>query len=346
MFTAAGLAALFLLGGVPADAQDTAPDGKPEAAPRAPEPAGKQFALATNSRLPFPPDADRWVDAISTQPAIVSVPGAGDVTIRKQAVLVYRPAGNAMRWEDLVEQHAAAGLLSPTAQPRLQLSKLPETEADAGNAYEDRIYSTGVPGEHVTLGMVRNMRSQHLLVYSVLLHSKFDDASALLYSRATASRLGEQARRRRIATPVPPGAVAGGSVIRFQGVQLRQLQVSLTGDRTVSPTVRRMAEVIFPQATAVTRSVWRTAAPMTDRALIDYYVGEARRLGWGAPASTDETQPGKPTLLFQRPYGGGVVLLRAQPTPATTPGALVRPSTTIIVLEVEGPVSLAALLAR
>jgi hypothetical protein len=347
----AGLAVLLAAGSLlvapPLQAEDRPPAAKPTEGKRVePAAAVAPAPLATNSRLPYPADADRWVDAVSTQAVIVSVPGVGDVTVRKQSVLVYRPAGDRMRWEDLIAQHVAAGTLPAGAEPRMQMLKLPEGEREGTNTYEDRVYATRVPGEHLTLGMVRNLRTQHLLVYAVLLQSKMEDTPALLFSRDTAGRLAEQARQRRIATPVPAGAVAAAPVIRLQGAQLRQLQESLTSDANVSPTVKRIAQVVFPQATSVTRSVWRTAAPMSDRAFVDYYLGEARRLGWGAPVSRDETHVGKPTLLFQRPYSGGVVLLRAQPTPVTTATPIPRASTTIFTFEMEGNINVSALLTR
>lgn len=311
------------------------------AAPKAE--AAAPYALAQTSRLPYPTGADRWVDAVSAGTVSVNVPGAGVAMIRKQAVMVFRPAGDRMRWEDLEGMYSAAGILPPGAAPKLSLLKLPEGEppAGSGNAFEDRVYRTRIPGEHVALGLIRNLRTQNLLVYAVVLSSKLNDAQALLYARSTVESLAEEARQQRLKLPPPAGAAPVAGVIRLQGAQLRQLQQSLVADPTVSPAVKRMAEVVLPQATAVTRSVWRTRAPLADREFFTHYTAQARARGWSAPLSRDESEPGRPTLLFQRPYNSGVVLVRAQPT--TGAQALVQPSTTIFQFEMEGTINVSAL---
>lgn len=319
-----------------------------EAGPPPVSPTGAataSFTLAQTSRLPYPAGAERWVDALGSNAVNVSIPGAGVTVIRKQAVLVFKPVGDRARWEDLEAMYVAAGILAPGAEPKLRLLKMPEGEparAASTNAFEDRVYRTRVPGEHLALGLIRNLRTRNLLVYGVLLASKLNDAQALLYARSSVETLTEEARVQRMQLPAPAGSVPAAGVIRLHGPQLRQLQQSLVADPGVSPAVKRMAEVVLPQASAVTRSVWRTQGPLSDRAFFDHYTAQARARGWGAPLSRDETQPGRPTLLFQRPYNSGVLLLRAQPTPAR-PEALLQPSTTIFCFEMEGAINVSAL---
>ena len=48
------------------------------------------------------------------------------------------------------------GRLAPGAEPKLSLLKVPEGEVTAAsNAFEDRVYRTVVPGEHLALGLIR-----------------------------------------------------------------------------------------------------------------------------------------------------------------------------------------------
>lgn len=302
------------------------------------------YLLGEKSRLPYPPGADRWVDAAGADPVTVNVPGVGFTSLRGQAAMVYRPQGDRMRWEDLTAMCVKAGILPADPQPKLTMLKVPEGEqATTGNAFEDRIYRTQVPGQHVALGLVRNLRSRHLLVYEMQLTSKLNDAQALLYARATIESLAEEARQQRMQLPGPPGGTPLGSVIRLRGAQIRQLQQALAKDPTVAPAVRRMAAIVLPQATTVTRRAWRTAVPLGDKEFFDFYTAQSKQRGYPAPVSRDESHPSRPTLLLQRPHNSGVTLVRAQPT-AGVEGAL--GSTTVFVFDMDGNINVDALVAR
>jgi hypothetical protein len=328
------------------------PVARAEEAPGAPgdRPAASAGVLySERSRLPYPTSADRWADALSTNAVTVSVPGAGVTVLRKQAVLVYRPALDRVSWEELTAMYVNMQVLPESPQPKLNVKKLPEPAAPglvapAANAFDERIYRTRLPGEHLALGTIRNLKSQNLLVYAVLLNSKLDDAQALLYAHGVAESLAEEARQRRMETPPPPGGVPAAGVVRISGEPLRRLQASMQRDPNASGAVKRMASVVLPQALSLTRRVWRVP-PMSDRQFFDYYTAHARRVGWGAPISQDETSPGRPTLLFQRPGGAGVVLVRAEPTPIG-PAAVVRQSTTVHVFEIDGNIDVSVLVNR
>lgn len=306
-------------------------------------PAG--VLLGEQSRLPYPVGADRWVDAAGADAVTVNIPGVGFTAIRRQAAMVYRPQGDRMRWEDVTSMCVKAGVLPPNPEPKLTLTKVPEGEGAAvGNAFEDRIYRTRTPGEHLAMGLIRNLRSQHLLVYEMLLTSKLNDAQALLYARGTVEGLAEEARQRRMQLPAPPGGTPLGSVIRLQGAQVRQLQQALARDPNISPAVRRMADVVLPQATTVTRSAWRTAVPLADKEFFDFYTAQAKLRGYPAPISRDESHPERPTLLLQRPYNSGVTLVRAQPSPAGEGGGAA--GTTVYVFDMDGSINVDALVTK
>jgi hypothetical protein len=302
------------------------------------------YLLAEKSRLPYPSGVDRWVDARSDDPVTINVPGAGATLIQRQAALIYRPQNDRASWDSLGVLYEKAGILNPKAAPKLTLMKMPEGEAPKGNAFEDRIYETRTPGERLALGLIRNLQSQHLLVYQMTISSKMNDAQSLLYARSTVEGLAEEARVERMRLPGPPGSTSIGSVITLRGSQVRTLQNALTQDAAVSDEVKRMATVVLPQATSVSRTAYRTATHLSDKEFFDYYIAQARQRGYTAPISRDESHPGRPTLLFQRPYNSGVTLVRAQPTTNTIQGGL--NPTTVYIFEMDGAINVDALTSK
>jgi hypothetical protein len=296
---------------------------------------------AVRSQLPSAPGADVWVDLVGVDAKGVPTPsiaGQAPGIVRRYAVNVFRPAGDNLKWDDLLSLYMAQGVLAPGAPLLLSSAVNPAvTVVPAGgamNAKDLRVYKPRAGGDVLVLGLIRNLRTRHQLAFGVLLTGTFDNAQALLYGAGLAESLAEDARKQRMRPPVPQGAVPIAASQRLTtAAQLQQLQTSIIQSPAISERVKQMARAILPGATSITLYAYRTSGPLTDAAFAQFYNREAARLGWGAPVSQDETQPGFPALLFQRSTGDGMMMVRAQPA-AGAGGP--KPSTAIYILMVEG----------
>lgn len=311
---------------------------------------GAPVLLAPKSRLPYPADADVWVDA-QGQPR-VTVPGVEPGLIRGVAVLVYRPRGDSLTWGAQLELCARQGLLSAGGRPEFSVNSAPPASEESpdpnANAEETNAFRAA-DGGYVVLGQIRNLRTRHQLAYVVLLSGKLNGVQAVAQARSVVDELAGTAKLLRLGPPVPPGSTAAGPSLRLEGDRVRQLLQGIELSARSTPRVKAMARAVLPQATAVTLSTWRTAAALSDQAFFAFYLQQAVRLGWGPPIGQDESVPGRPTLLFQRPNGDGVMMVRAQPAPPGTlgpGGATNRLTTTLYVLMMEGKINAASLSPR
>jgi hypothetical protein len=260
------------------------------------------------------------------------VPG----TLASSSFLVFRPKGDNLKIEELAGIYAFSGYIVEGSVPLFKASSVPSAEITTVlNAKETFVYKTRTGGRWLVLGLIRNLRSQHQLASAVILNGTLDSLQAVAESNRLVELYAGEAQRRRQAPPMPAGTVPAGPTARWEGAKLAQLLQAINRDPAVSARVKEMATSVIPQATSINYSTWKTAAPLSDQAFVDFYTQQGLKLGWGAPVSTDQTQPGRPTLLFQRANKEGYVMLRAQPTPAGPVGTVTRPSTTIIALDVE-----------
>ena len=343
-----GLAVLFLL----VSAITPAPPARAQAPGRsvvAGVPGAAEALLAPKSRLPYPSDADVWVDAGGAVRAVVPAPGAGAPAIIQEArVLVFQPRADRLSLERLTALFAGSGILAAAQKPVLEASAVPpvkEGVADPNlNAGDARVYATPLPDQVLVIGLIRNIRSQNQLAFAVLFRGKLRPAQALLEARALVNDLAGKAKTRRQGLPVPPGAEPADTTVRLEGPALRQLQISIEAAPGISIKVKEMARAVIPQATAITRSTWRCPGRLSDARFAQFYRQEAEKLGWSL-VSEDVTQSGRPTLLFRRPGGEGVVMVRAEPGP-TLVGAATRPHTIVYILAMDGKINVNSLLPK
>jgi hypothetical protein len=338
LFGAGALAALSLTSAV-ARAQE--PEAGPAPTPPAPA-AGTETPVRTapligpRSRLPATGGAELWVDLSgigSPGVTVLPTPGRPAAVIRQYSVLVFRPVGDNLSWEELTALYVNHGLL-PSAPPVLNIGSLPPLAAAQGsplNARDTRLYKAKNGSDYLALGLIRNLRSRNQLAYAVLLAGKLDNVQAALQANALAETLANDYLTRRNSPPIPMGAVSVQPSVTATGARLSALQSNIASDRSVSPRVKELARL----ASSATLYQLRTAAPLTDRQFLEFYTREAASRGWGQPISQDETRPGYPTLLFQRPTNDGVMMVRAAPSPPTI-GGLQRPGTIIVLLMMEG----------
>lgn len=298
--------------------------------------------VAPKSRLPYPAGSRLLVDAVGVAPSAPVAPGlsAAGGLVRVAIVLPPAPARDLAA---LLRPLVSAGLLPPEAQPVLSVqaaSRGGSTPPDEANVYEG-------PGGTVALGLLRGTRAGPA-AYTVAFDRRVEPAQAVAVARATALRLaatalaapGVPARPGPAVSLVPAGAVPLGPQSRVQGVALQQLAAGIQQSPQLTPRLRRLAVGLLGQATAVTYSSWRTAAPLAGSAFAAFYSQPLILRTWGRPVVRDETDPQRPTYLFQRPDGRGVVMVRAQPH---TPRSGGKPVTTLYLLEMEGAISLAGL---
>ncbi len=317
----------------------TSQPGKANAAPGSPA-----TLHAPKSRLPYPADAEVWADATGTP--LNTPPGVPVGAVKRVSILVFRPRGDVLPWDRFVQIYVADGKLAPNPELKLGLSPLPKVQPAATapqNLEETNVYETRMGKDILVLGIIRNARTQHLLGYSVLVNGTLNNAQALVQARSMVTELAENARRIRISVPRPTNSVAAAPTWRIDGNRLRQLVQSIAKDASLSPRVREIARVVMPQATAIEHSTFRTPRPVSDATFLDFYTRQTARQGWGQPIIRDTTQVGRPALLFQRPYDGAVILVRAQPTTMTAPGMLGAPTTMIHVLVMEGKIDVSRL---
>ena len=306
--------------------------------------AAPGLVRASKSGLPYPAGGDVWVDLQGT--ATAPLPGVPLDGIRKLQVLVIRPRGDQLTWEQFGQVYVDHGLLEPRPKAGMSLLDAPNVELAVPGAVlnheETNLYPTRA-GQRLVLGLVRNLRTGHQLAYAVAIDGNLDNAQAIAYGKYVAKLLSGAAQVARSAPPVPPLAQPDGPVARLQGVHLQQLLNNLRQAPLLAPRLKRMAEVVIPQASAITLSKWRTPTPMADQAFFTFYLQAAANLGWGAPVIQDATHAGRPTLLFERPNNSGVVMVRAQPTPQNPLEPRAFPSTTIFILVMEGKIDVGAL---
>jgi hypothetical protein len=315
----------------------------PVLAPAAP--LQQSTPLGPVSRLPHTPGADIWVDSegMPDARAVPPVAGVQAGVIRRVQILVFRPSGDKLTWDQLTSLYAEEGILPRAAKAEpTSLFSVPRAQGQPLDpnavAEETNVYRTRVPGELAVMGLSRNLRTQQQFVYVAVLSGKIDNIQAVIYAKSMVNELMVQALARRAGPPVPPGAVPAGQAVRMEGMQLRQLLQAIEQNPGIGPQVKKIGREVLPQATAVTYTSWRTPAPLSDSAFFDFYAREAVKLGWGPPVTKDETQPGRPTMLFQKANGQGVVMVRAQAAPPGPVGQVSRPTTLIYVLDIEGKI--------
>ncbi len=291
--------------------------------------------VAKESGLPYLAGADVWVDQSGKPQAVV--PGIQPGQLEKMRVLVFRPRTNGVTLDAYAVPFVEQGLLNATQQPLLSAAQLPQGQNQ--NREETFLFKTSKADQFLVLGFITNVGSGNQLVYAVILDGKLNQAAALLQARTSVTGMAERARSQRL-TPAPPaGSVVVGATNRLSGAALPQLLKAIVDNPRIPQRVKALCRSIIPQAVSVTYSKWRTPAPLKDDAFVDYYIAQAARMGWGQPVVKNLEQPGLPTLLFQIPDGGGVVMLRAQPEPAT---ALTAEGTGILVLVMEGRIDVNA----
>lgn len=296
-----------------------------------------QALLGPNSRLPYPADADVWVDGSgSFNQMVAALPGGSPGMLVSSSFIIFRPKGESLKIDDFAGLYVTNGYLANGATPAFKALALPSSEAAVvSNAKETFVYKTRIPGRWLVLGLIRNLRSQHQLASAVVLNGTLDTLQATSEANRLVELYGGEAQRRRQAPPMPAGTMPAGPTARWEGAKLGQLLQSIERDNSISPRVKEMARTVIPQAVSINYSTWKTATPLADQSFVDFYTVQAQKLGWGEPTSTDLTQAGRPTMLFQRPNGEGYVMIRAQPSPSGPVGTVTRPSTTIIVLDLE-----------
>lgn len=331
-----------------------APEPAAAETPKAPAPApsaGTRSAVsvleAPKSRLLCPADAEIWADAQGTP--LKTPAGVPAGSVRKVSVLVFRPRADTLGWNDFIQLYVGAGRLEANPELKLGVTGLPKVQPAATaplNTEETNVYETRDKKEILVLGFIRNNRSQHLLTYAVSVSGTLNNAQALIQARSMVQELAENARRMRLSIPRPAGAVAAAPTWRIEGTRLRQLVQSIAQDTTLSNSVKQMATIVIPQATAVEHSTYRTTRPISDQAFVEFYTLQTARQGWGPAISRDTTQLGRPALLFQRPYDGAVVLVRAQPSTLNEAGMLGKAATTIHILVIEGKIDVSRLQSR
>lgn len=334
--------------GAAAAPEEPAGDAPPRAAaPAAPARILAPAAQAPKSQLLYPGDAEIWADARGTP--LNTPAGVPMGSVRQVSVLVFRPRADLLTWNSFVQLYVNGGRLEANPEVKLGVTPVPKVQPAATapiNTEETNVYECKGGKEILVLGLIRNNRSQHLLGYAVCISGTLNNAQALVHARGMVQELAENARRMRLSVPRPSGAVAAAPTWRIEGTRLRQLVQSIAQDGTLSARVKEMATTVIPQATAVEHSTYRTSRPVSDAAFLDFYAEQTTRQGWGAPISRDTTQPGRPALLFQRPYDGAVILVRAQPTTMTQVGMLGKPVTTIHILVIEGKIDVSRLQSR
>lgn len=329
-----------------------APESPEVEKPAAATPGGREEKAAAapvtlhgpKSRLPYPADAEIWADATGTP--LNAPPGVPVGAVKRVSILVFRPRGDVLPWNRFVQIYVADGKLEPNPELKLGLTPLPKVQPAATapqNLEETNVYETRMGKGILVLGIIRNTRTRHLLAYSVLVNGTLNNAQALVQARSMVTELAENARRIRLSVPRPTNSVAAAPTWRIDGNRLRQLVQSIEKDANLSPRVREIARVVMPQATAIEHSTFRTPRAISDSSFIDFYTQQTARQGWGQPIIRDTTQIGRPALLFQRPYDGAVILVRAQPTTLTAPGMLGRPTTMIHILVMEGKIDVSRL---
>lgn len=355
-YTGAWLA-LALLAGVPLQSSGAPEEPVKPAVKEAPvktEPTSVTIRVMRGklSQLPYPEGADVWADARSDAAVSVPVNGRGTFRLDKVSVLVFQPAGQTLKWETLVALYTNHGLLPPSAEPKLEAKELPQGDltvpAGVVNLYQSRVYRTITPGEHLVLGVIRNLRSQNMLVYAVQVSSKLGDGEILGPVKAVVDELAEKARleRERLEKQkggeprprrmvVPPGSIATGPTLKLDGGRLRRMRDSLLRDASLTPQVRQALGTMLSRATEVRYSTYRTATQLPDQEVVDFYTKEGQKAGWGTPASTDTMPAGQVTMLFQ-PKRGGAVLVRGQATPSNPALKIPSPTTLLYLLEVDG----------
>jgi len=299
--------------------------------------AAPGVSLGPNSRLPYPTGADVWVDGAGTfNRMLAPLPGGAAGMLVSASFIVIRPKDDNLKAEQLAAIYAGSGYLTNGALPVFKAASLPTADSTTGNAKETFVYRPRGNGKWLVLGLIRNLRTQHQLASAVILSGNLDTLQAVAEANRLVELYAGEAQRRRSAPPMPAGTVAAGPTARWEGPKLAQLLDGIVRDPAVSVRVKEMARTVIPQAVSINYSSWRTPTPLSDAAFLEFYIQQGVKLGWGAPVSTDETQPNRPTILFQRPNKEGYVMIRASPSPPPAIGAAARPSTTIFVLDLEG----------
>lgn len=301
--------------------------------------------VAAKSGLPYLRGSDVWWDSQGVPTS--AVPGVDASAIRTASILIFRPQGDGLAWEQFTAMYVEHGLLPQAPKAELTVSSAPQGNIADGsvvaNAEETNVYTTRSAGELLILGQIRNLRSRNQLAYAVRLSGKLTNAEAVVHVRKLVDALAAEAKNLRTRLLAPPGSVPAAPEATLRGAYLGQLLRSIDQSPLLSTRVKSMTRAILAHATAVTVTSWRTRTVVSDAAFFQYYAQQAEKLGWGAPVMKDETQPGRPALLFQRPNNQGVVMVRAQPAPLVGPGGVVlRPTTVVFRLEVEGMINAGA----
>lgn len=307
--------------------------------------------LAPKSRLPYPAGAEIWVDAEGVP--LAAVPGVELGAVKRVRVLIFRPAGDRVGVPELVPLFVAAEILPPNPRPVLSvLAGLPPVPAAAAAARHDlHLYKTRNPSELLGLGLRRHLvpgpQPGPVVAYGVVLTGRVEPAGAAVQVQAIVDSLAAREAVARLAPPVPPGSVLT-SQVRVDGPRLPLLVRNIEGDPTVPVRMKEITRAVIPQARMVLLHTWRTPGPLSGKAVVDFYLEQAAQRGWGPPVSRDESVPGQPMLLFQRPNDEGVLMVRAVTTPLPAPGVPAAPgapssraaATMIVILEMPGRIDL------
>lgn len=297
---------------------------------------------AKKSELFHPSDARIWADAAG---AVVStLPDVPRNTVLQVRALVFQPKGDNLTWSELTQMLALKGALRAGQKPVFSAAKLATGEAATAdpeaNTEETNVYAGRTPDEFVVLGFIRNQRTQHQIAYEVVLKGPISAVQATAQGRSLSTMLALTYKFNTSGPPRPQGAVPTGPSRSLAGQQLRLLLESIEKSPTLARGVKSTARVVIPQATKVELWNFRTLQPFSDALLVNFYMNEAVKLGWGTPISRDESQPNRPTLLFQRPNETGVVMVSAEPVPPV-PGS--GSATLISILVIDGKINTGSL---
>lgn len=302
------------------------------------DPLGVAVAAPDVAPLPYPAGAEVWVSQVGRPQS--ATPGVLPSSIQKIQVLIFRPADDTLRWSDFARIYVDQGIVAPNTEPFKFLS-LPRAANPLADIEETSAYMTRNEGEVLVLGTIRRPGNGFTLGYTVLVKGKLSKVQAMMQAPPVVKQFLYQEKTRRMVPPMPQGSAAYTPTVRV--TDIRSIQQAILTKAEISQRVKEMARVILPQATAVTVSSSRTPQPMTDKEFFDFYAQATAKLGWGPPISRDETQPTRPSLLYQLPFNDSVVMIRGA---TGTMAGTIRPSTYINTLVIEGRINTSALRAR
>src|SRR5439155_22392332 len=102
-------------------------------------------------------------------------------------VLLFRPAGDTLKWADFAKPYVDRGIISAESSP-LTFDTPPQT-APVTEFDSIRSYPTKTPDETLVLGTIRYPASGLVLGYAVLIDGKLNNAHAILQAPTLVKRL-------------------------------------------------------------------------------------------------------------------------------------------------------------